>query len=199
MDLATGMDDGIRGKRRLCAALWMFVLAVALGSYAFQAPRAGLLAFVSAIVVSAMTVIMSKPTRDERLERPLTYRIAAGALLALSLAGGVLALVPRASEKSQILGVFFLIVSVIAHRALVAKGPGRALFGVVVLMWTWLPFVFVTLLGCKCGYDRMVHWSEVASTGLVRGLVLMLPVLAIAALLAFAPRRDFVPDARVVR
>ncbi|MDQ3334478.1 MAG: hypothetical protein M4D80_04910 [Myxococcota bacterium] len=195
------MDDGIRGSRRLCAAFWMFVLAAAIGSIVFEEPRAGLVAFASAVVVSFLTIVMSKLTRDERLDRPGAYRIAAGALLVVSLAGGVLAVVPHASEKSQILGVFFGLVAVLSYRALVAQGPRRAMFGVVIAMWTWLPFLVVTMIGCSCGrrFERVEHWSEVASTGLLSVLVMMLPVLATASLLAFVPRRDFVPDARVVR
>ena len=117
-----------------------------------------------------------------------------------ALAGGAIALVPRASEPSRILGVFFALTAFIAYRALVARGPRRAMLAVVTAMWLWIPFFAVTVIGCKCRYERAPHhWSELASTDVLRVLLLLLPVLAIAALLGFTPRRDELPDMRVVR
>ena len=195
------MDDGVRNSRRLCAAFWVLVLAAAVGGFLLHDARLGVIAFASAVVVSFLTVIVSKLARDERLERPLAYRIAAGAVLAVSLAGVVCALVSHASDRSQIYGVFFGLVAFLSYRALVARGPRRAVFAVVIAMWTWLPFIVVTLIGCKCGrrFERIPHWTESASTDVLRVLVMLMPVLAIAALVAFVPRRDEVPDMRVVR
>jgi len=197
------MDDGdlVRSGRWICASLWMLVLAAALAGMLLGNGRGQLIAFVAAVVVTIVTAVMAKLARDERLAYPVAYRIAAGALLAVALAGVVLALVPHASEASRIAGVFFGLVSLLAYRAVVARGPRTAMFTVVIAMWAWLPIGFITLIGCKCGphFVRVPHATEVATWVTLRVLLLLLPVLAGAALLAFAPRRDFMPDARVVR
>lgn len=184
-------------SRRLGAAFWMVVFAAALGSVVLEAPRLGLFAFAAAVVVSLATVVMSKLSREERVVQPVTYRIVAGVTLVTALAGGTIALMPRASEPSQMLGVFFALTAFLAYRALVARGPRCAMLAVVTAMWLWIPFFAVTVIG---RYQRAPHhWSELASTDVLRVLLLLLPVLAIAALLGFTPRRDELPDMRVVR
>ena len=192
------MDDDVRNPRRVGALLWFGVLVIALGSFVFESSTAGQAGFVCAIVVSFVSVAMARPTREERLVRPVGYRIAIGALLVVALAGASVGLVPHASGPSQLLGVYFGIVAVLAYRALVARGPRRAIIVVVIAMWTWLPFLLVTLVGCR-RFAPAPHWSELASLELLRLLIMMLPVVAIAALLGWVPRRDDVPDMRVVR
>jgi hypothetical protein len=195
------MDDDVRVSRLFCAALWMFVFVLALASILLDAPRAGLGAFGFAVVVSFVTIAMSKLSREQQLVHPVAYRIATIGVLAVALAGVVFALVPGASKMSHLFGVFFGLVAILAYRAVVARGPTRAMVAVVVAMWTWLPFMFLTLIGCRYRYAKFEpapHWTEVSSSMTLRVLLLMLPVLATAALLSFA-RRDAIPDARVVR
>ena len=193
-------DDDVLGTRRVCGWLWMFVLLAAVAATVVGNGRAQFLAFGLAVMMTIGTAVMGKLTRDERLVHPVAYRIAAGALLAVALAGVVLALVPHASEVSRLAGVFFGLVSLLAYRAVVARGPRTAMFTVVIVMWAWLPVGFLALVGCKWPhYVRVPPWTQVATWLTLRASLLLLPVLAGAALLAFAPRRDSMPDAHVVR
>ncbi len=193
------MDD-LRRSRLLCAWFWVVVLVAAAIAFVAQQPTTALFAFTTAVVVSLLTVVMSKLSREEQLVQPVAYRIAVGALLFIAVAGGVIALLPGVSDASLVYGAFFALVAVLAYRALVAPGPSRAIATVVIAMWTWIPFAAVTLIGCR-RYDphEPPHWSELASMTLLRLALLLLPVVAVAGLLAFVPRRDEVPVMRVVR
>jgi len=200
LDADVGLIDDseqIRGARRFCAVLWAFVLAFALAATVFQDPRGLALCFIAAVVTSFLTVGMCKLTRDERLARPAMYRVTSAVLLGAALCGIAIAFVPRGSDTSRVTAVFFGIAAFLAYRCVVTRGPAAALWTVVLAMWTWIPFVFVTLVGCG-RYRRVPHWTEIASLQSMRVVLLLLPVLAIAALVSFTPRRDHMPDARVI-
>ena len=185
------MTDSIRDARRVCAVLWLVVVGGAIAE-----PKLAAFAFICAFVMCFVTAGVSKITGDEELVQPTPYRAACGALLVVALWGGGLALVPHASDLSRLLGVYFLLAAILAYRAIVARGPRRALMGVVIAMLAWLPFIAITLIGCKRPMRiELPHWTEVASLMCLRALVMMLGVVAAAALSAFVPRR--VPTAVV--
>jgi hypothetical protein len=180
------MDEDVTKPRRVCAVLWLGVLATALGG--FVSPMLYITAFLGAFMMMVMTVMTSRIRRDEQLRHPLAYRLAAGTLLVVTLVGVAIGLWPGARDTSQLLAVLFGIVALLAYRAFVARGPSHAMFVVAVTMFLWIPFAFLSLLGChRPGY--VTPWSTTASLQVLQIMVLMLPVLAVAALLAFAPRK----------
>jgi hypothetical protein len=130
---------------------------------------------------------------------PIAYRVVTGAVLATVIFGFALMFVANASGTSQLMGTFFGFISLFACFSLVAKRPRTAMWMIVATMWSWLPFVVVANLGCKRRFEPPPHWTELASLAALRGLLLLLPVVAIVTLLAFVPRRDAMPDARVLR
>lgn len=191
--------DEILHRRRFCAALWLCVFGAAAAGAVIGDGRASLAAFGLAVLASLLTVVMAKPGHDERLMVPVGYRVATGAVLGAALAGAALALLPGACEASKVTGVFFGLAAVLAYRAVVARGPRAAVVAVIVAMWSWIPFAFVAFCGCRGGYRGAARWSEIASSVTLHAFLLLLPIAAAAALLAFAPRRDELPDARVLR
>src|SRR5262245_20510158 len=125
--------------RHTCAALWALATALAVtGRISNDGPLV-VLAWVLAALLTVITVLGADLSRDERLVRPVGYRIATGALLAVALAGIVLGLVPGATETSKLIAFYFGLVAVFAHRAFVAARPGPAILTVTVAMYTWLP------------------------------------------------------------
>lgn len=187
------------GSRVVCAGCWLVALAFALTGLAFEDPSLLFLAWCAAVVMTFVTLAAARPTADERLMHRLPFRGIAAAVLGVALAGCVLALLPTASDVSQSFGIYFAIAALLAYRVVVARGARRAVTAVLVLSWTWLPFVVVTSIGCKCAkYARPAHWTENASELVLAVFLLTLPVLVATALLAFHPRRDALPDARAL-
>ena len=103
----------------------------------------------------------------------------------------------RRVGSSEVIGVFFGLTSILAYRCIVTRGPRAALVTVVLAMWAWLPPAVVAFTGCR--YRYVTPWTETASAHALWIVLLLLPLLAIAALVSFGPRRDHVPDARVLR
>jgi hypothetical protein len=187
------------GSRLVCAACWLLSLAFALLGYGLEDGGITLLAWGAAVVMTLVTFAAVKPGRDEHLVHPLAYRAVVGLVLGLALAGCVLALLPDASEDSQAFGVYFGVAALLVYRVLVARGSRRAIMAILVLSWTWIPFLVVTSVGCACGrYARPEHWTEDASEAVLAVFLFALPVLAVAALLAFRARRGELPEARVL-
>src|SRR5687767_2471388 len=185
--------------RQVCAVLWLLLAICALIGGAAEEGQMVLVAWVGAIVMLLVTVILVRPKTEERLARPLPYRVVSGLLLALALTGGVLALVPDASEASQAYGVFFALIAVVVYRAVIARGASTAMRTLALAMFLFLPFVVVANIGCKCGrYSEPEHWSAGASSLVLQVFLFALPVLVACALLAFAPRTDELPEARVL-
>jgi hypothetical protein len=189
-----------RSSRGFCAALWGFVLAFGGVATMFSDTMGVTLSVLAAFIATLLTLGMGKPTINERLDRPRLYRAVTGAFLAIALFGVVLAAVPGANDTTKVLAVYFGLVALLAYRAVVSSGPRAAVVAVTLAMITLAPIGFVSLLTCGCRRDyQPPPWTEAASLYTLEVMLLMLPVLAIAALLAFRPRHDFVPDAIALR
>ena len=184
-------------NRRVCAVLWFLVLGFAVAGVALREPQLALFAYVCGLVTCFVTAAIAKAAREETLVRPALYRITCSALLTVALWGSGLALVPHASDFSRIFGVYFVLAAIVAYRALVARGPSRALSGVAIAMLAWLPLYAFTLMGCRLSrIEPPMHWTELASLMALRVFVLMLALVAAAAMLAFE-KRDALPRAVV--
>ena len=194
------MDESLRTRRTVCAALWLVVLLAAVLGLGGGDGALILLAWLAALVLTVATVGLARLSRDEVLFHPHAYRVMAGLLFGLALAGAALALVPDATDTSQLFGVWFGVMAICTYRAVLARGPRAAMMAVAIGVCSWLPFAFVTLVGCKCRrFAYVVHWSELATHEVVKLLLLALPVLAVGALLGFRPRADTLPPARALQ
>lgn len=188
--------------RRACAFAWTLVVALAVFAWIGAVPLAVVAAWLFALPVIFCTSRATRGAHDERLDLPLAYRTAAGAALAVPLAGALLAVVPGHSDISSLFAVYFMAVAFFAYRAVVATGPRRALAAMTTAQLLGVPFLFLAALasmGCKCGpYRREPPWTD--RWTLVAFLVTQL-VAAIAAgvaPIAFHPRDEDMPEARLV-
>lgn len=144
-----------------------------------------------------------KRADSETLMWPLAYRAAAGALLALAIAGALLATVPEASGISSLFAAYFLVIALLAYRAFVARRPITAVSVAAATQLLALPFGFLAALasmGCKCGhYYRPSPWTDRATMLAWLGSELLALSLMAIAPVAFRPRDERVPEARIVR
>jgi len=197
------MTDDAAG-RRLCAVLWGCLVAFAFAGFHVHSGSLLILAWFGSVAMIIISVATARTARDaERLVQPRAYRTVAGSLFAVMVAGVVIGLLPGAPEMSQLGALYFGLLGVLAYRALVAKRPGPALSTTFVAIVTWLPVAFVRAVGhhkLPPGYPpRVIAWQEQATGALVTASILLLGVLVAVALVAFVPRSDELPDARVVR
>jgi hypothetical protein len=192
--------DSVVARRRWCGALWASTLAMGIGAFLVRAGPLMLLAWCVGVALSLLTAFGVKLSSDEQSIQRGPYRLIAGALLVVSLAGCVLGLVPDASEISQFFAVFFATVACLAYRALRSRGPRAAVVAVFITLWSWLPFAVLPLMGCRRpgAFIRVPHWTETASYAAMPVSLFLVVALATAALFAFRPRTDAVPEARVV-
>lgn len=195
------MHDRIRGNRQLCAALWGCLFVLAFMGVVLEAGQPASIALVGSLIVSLLTLSLAKFEPEEALVYPRLYRAVAGAWLAVSLGGVVLGLLPSASEASRFFAVYFGAVSFVAYRAVVARGPRRAVSGVVISILLWFPLVlFLFSQNSAREHEPPPNWTENATFLVLQMFVLVLPVVAAAALVAFMPRQDQeLPRAAVVR
>ena len=193
------MDDSLAARRIVCMSLWAITLVMAIAGIALEHGMLLLLSWGGAVTMLLVTVAVAKPRRDEQLVRPLLYRTTTGAFLGVALAGGLLALVPDASEQSRVFGAFFAVAAILAYRAVIARGPKAAMVAVAICVFTWIPFVAVTMVGCRCRkFIPPPHWTEEGSVLAMQVLVHALPVLAAIALFCFVPRDSELPEARAL-
>ena len=199
VDVQQGMHDRIRGNRQLCAALWGCLFVLAFMGVVLEAGQPASIALVGSLIVSLLTLSLAKFEPEEALVYPRMYRAVAGAWLAVSLGGVVLGLSPSASDASRFFAVYFGAVSLLAYRAVVARGPRRAVSGVVISILLWFPLViFLATRNDAREHQPVPNWTENATFLVLQILVLVLPVVAAGALVTFMPRQDQVPPARVV-
>jgi hypothetical protein len=195
-DALRDFAEETRRSRRFCAVLWGFVLAFAGVAAMFTDGMEVALSVLGAFITLLLSLSMGKPSMNERLDRPRLYRLVTGAFLAVALFGVALAAVPAANDITKILAVYFGLVALFAYRAVVARGPRAALGAATIAMVAIIPFGFVLLVGSGCRREYHEPPWTVAATGYVLVIMLLLlPVLAIAALVSFRPRHDFMPDA----
>jgi hypothetical protein len=112
------------------------------------------------LLLLLLTVATCSLAGRHRLIRPQSYRVVAGGLLATSFGGAALGGLPHSSGDSKVLAVYFGVMAALAYAALRARGPGRALLASLIGLIGWLPFAFVTLVGCKFPTRLAPHWRE---------------------------------------
>ncbi len=194
------MDDSVIRRRRFCAWVWIALGALGVQSRFGDAPELIIYAWFGALAMTLITVASCRLADEQRLVRPRLYRAASIALLAVALEGVAFGFVPDASELSHLMAVYFGLIAVLAYRAVVARGPGASLLATTLGLVCWLPIGMITMMGCKCGAARfrVPHWTEAATWTGLQVTLLLLVLATAAALVAFAPRKDCVPDARLV-
>ena len=187
--------------RRTCSILWAILVAIAVVSAFAGEPFGDVIVWLAALPLMAITSGRSRASNDERLDRPVVYHVAAGAVLAVALAGALCAAVPGSRDVSEVFAFYFMPIAWLAYRALVARGPSRALVVGAVAQLFSLPFLFVGALasmGCKCGPYRVPPpWTDGASLLACFTVQLMSMILVAVAIVAFQPRDPALPEARL--
>ena len=186
--------------RRACSIAWAVLVALATLSVALVQPLGDVLVWLAALPLLLITARATRGGTDERLDRPVIYYVAAGAVLAVSAGGALLAAVPVATDISGLFACYLAPVAWLAYRALVARGPWRAIALVAVAQVFSVPFLFVGALagmGCKCGPYREPPWTDRASLVACLATQLLAMILVGVAVVAFRPRDPELPEARV--
>jgi hypothetical protein len=201
LDVET-VEDPIRLRtvRVVLAVLWACVLAASFAATLRGNSEGRGLAFLAAVALSLGTVLGARLSPDERLAHPIGYRVTALVVLAVAVAGIALAFVPGTSHASKVTAVFFGVVALLAYRCAITRGTRAPLVTTFLATWASVPAAFVAFGIFQC-YRHLTwteRWTEHTSLRLMWLLLLLLPLLAIAALTSFHPRGPL-PDARVVR
>lgn len=190
-------------RRRVLAIAWVLTVCVALaGWFASEADVGfGMIAgaWFSALFLLLWTSALARAGADERLERALAYRVVAGIAFALPLAGLLLTRVPHASGDTYVLSPYFFVMAVLGYRVMVARGPQRIVRAMAAGLLVWLPLIVVLGMGCHCGPYVEPNWTEGATYRLLFTTQLVDAALIAVALLAFKPRTEWLPEARVTR
>src|SRR5262245_37387529 len=118
--------DPATTTRRTFAALWLGVLAAGVGGVVGHNHPLLLCTWLASVLIMIGTAATARLGKDEHLVHTRPYRLVAGALLVVALAGSVLGFVPGASDASQLYAVFFMPIAVLAYRSVVARGASSA-------------------------------------------------------------------------
>lgn len=186
--------------RRACSITWAVLVVLAVVSVALAQPLGDLIVWLASLPLLLISARAARHAIDERLDRPAVYHVAAGALLALAIGGALLATVPGSSDISALFAGYFLPVAWLAYRALVARGPWRALTAGAVAQLFSVPFVIVgaiAAMGCKCGPHHAPPWTDGATLVACLATQLFAMILVGVALVAFRPRDTALPEARL--
>jgi hypothetical protein len=190
-------------RRRVLAIGWFLAVCTAIGGWfaAGSGVRFGLVtgAWFAGLFLVVCTSALARPGIDERLERPLVYRAVAGLAFALPLAGMLLTRVPHASDDPYLLFPYFFVMALLGYRVMVARGPRRIVRAMVAAELVWLPLIVVLGMGCKCGRYVEPSWTEGATYRLLFAIQVVDAALIGVAMLAFKPRVEWLPEARVTR
>ena len=187
--------------RRACAFVWSILVAAALLSWAGEAPLGAVAVWLIALPVIFFTSRAMRGAVDERLDLPTGYHAAAAAALVVPVAGALLAVVPGHSDLSSLFAVYFVAIAMLAYRALVARGPRGALATLTGAQLLGIPFVFLCALfsmGCKCGHYREPPWTDRWTLITFALTQLFAMIAAGVAPIAFHPRDEAMPEARLV-
>lgn len=187
--------------RRACSIAWAVLVALAVLSVVLEQPLGIALVWLAALPLHLITARATRGATDERLDRPVVYYVAAGAVLAVTVGGALLAAVPGASDISDLFACYLAPIAWLAYRALVARGPWRPIaLGAVAQVFS-LPFLFlgaIASMGCKCGpYRASPPWTDDASLVACLATQLLAMILVGVAVVAFRPRDGELPEARV--
>ena len=183
--------DPVR-RRRSASVAWFAIAACVLIAVLGQLPLLAMATWVAALIAVLFT--NRHVTNDEHLVRPRAHYVISGAVLGVALAGAVMGMLPAATDKSQLLAVFFGVTAILAYRVLVAGGARPVMWLVGVTSFTWLPSAVVLLVGCKCG-RREANWPELATHALFLSVLVLIALLVAISLIAFERRTTDLPDA----
>ena len=175
---------------------------LALAAWIDGAPQALLALWFVSLPVIFCSSRVTRGATDERLDLRLAYHVAAAAALAIPLVGALFAAVPGHSAVTTIFAGYFGLVALVGYRAVVARGPRRALAVVTITHLMAVPFLFVAAIasmGCKCGRWREPPWTDRATLLACLLAMLFAMILAAVALIAFHPRDEGMPEARLAR
>jgi hypothetical protein len=190
-------------RRRVLAIAWLLLVCAAIGGWfaSESAVRFGLItgAWFAGLFLLLCTSALARLGADERLERALAYRVVAGVAFALPLAGLLLTRVPHAADDTYLMAPYFFVMALLGYRVMVARGPRRIVRAMVAAELVWLPLIVVLGMGCKCGPHVEPSWTEGATYRLLFAIQLVDAALIAIALLAFKPRTEWLPEARVTR
>jgi hypothetical protein len=189
--------------RQVLAFLWATALMLGFGSLLAAQPHMILFSMLATGILMPFTISVGKPSRNERIVRSGVYRVAWIVTLVAALCGVAFGLVPGAIDTSKVMAVYFGVVAIVSYTALVARGPSAAMVATMISLVLWIPFVFITLMGCGCGSrdeaEYVPHWTGEASIAALTLVIFFVMVSLIATLVAFVPRDDQLPDARALR
>lgn len=189
----------MEARRRVLATLWLVMVATALIGGLAHEPVAVACAWLVGIVVLPFTGALAAARAEERLELPVAYRAVAAIAFAVPLAGALLVEAPDPSGESYLFAPYFVIMALLGYRVLVARGPRRVLRTTVVSLLAWPPLGVFLFMGCRLqGFvPPPPHWTAIATERLLLLTQVVNGALCAVALLAFAPRHELVPEARV--
>lgn len=200
-DAPSCVQGNMELRRRVLAITWFLLVCTAVAGWFASQPsvRVGMLtgAWFSGLVLLLCTSALARPGADERLDRALAYRAVAGVAFALPLAGLLLMRVPHASDDTYALAPYFFVMALLGYRVMVARGPRRIVRAMVASQLTWLPLIVVVSMGCKCSRYVEPSWTEGATYRLLFAIQLVDAALIGIALLAFSPRTEWMPEAKV--
>jgi hypothetical protein len=185
--------------RRVCAGIWLSLVAVALLGDLGDQPIVIVFAWFGGLLMLGGTGSTIRAEATERLERPRLYRAVAAVAFVIPMATALLVELPTHSAWTTILAPYFAIVAWLQYRALVARGPRPALVAMCVSLLLWLPEMLFLGMGCKCGHyiAPPVHWTEPVTWAALIVSQLVNAVLAATALVSFARRTEELPEARL--
>jgi hypothetical protein len=194
--------DEVASRREWYASLWGADLLVGILASAGDAMSVVAWTWLTSLGLLIATMWRTNLRRDERLIWPRSFRWVAHAMVAVAVLGVALAAVPHAARGTQWLAPFFAMIAALAWRSAVARGPSAVFLTVTVTLVTWVPFMLPLAIKC-CRRRPHVeppppHWTEPAMFAALQITVLLAGLLAIAALVAFRPRTDELPDARAL-
>jgi len=171
--------------RTSLAVLWASATCCGAIGRAFDVPLWELAAWFAAVALLVATVVVARFAREETLVRPLVYRAAAVAWLAVALAGFAIGFAPGATDISEVYILYFAIMMILAYRAVVARGPRPAMLAVTVSLFAWLPLGALTLMGGHPRHPRPTPVMTVATNTALAGVLLLAGLVATAALVSF--------------
>ncbi len=191
------LETTVIQQRVASSIAWCLVAGCVLVSGVTGIPQLAIATWVVALGVLLLTNRRFHAMSEEQLVRSRAYRAAAGGLFGLALAGCVMGMLPGASERGQLLAVFFGITAILSYRALVARGPKPTILLVAITSFTWAPAAMILLITCKCGHHE-ANGLETASHALFVGVLVLTSALLAIALVAFRRRSSDLPDMRVL-
>jgi hypothetical protein len=193
--MAVRAYKGSMDRRRVVAIAWGLAVALGLASW-LASPVLGLtVLWFASLLLLAVSLPLAPMYIDERLELPLAYHTVAAVAFLVPLAGTLLAALPHSSSDMQQFVPFFMLLAWLGYRSLVARNAHQALLLTVSCLLLWVPFGL--LFGYEHGSWQPPDWTELVSFRVLFAAQFVTAVASGTALLAFRPRTEGLPEARV--